>query len=163
MAAPVRRVAGGCPDPLEPDSDGDTLLDGDEVASGTNPCNPDSDGDGIPDNTDPFPLDPGGTSGFIEDALRGFCDLIAGFDLSLIDANNDNARAGRQNAMCNKVNAAANAVAAENYQGAVEQVGSLLAKLDGDPHPADWMVNSEERNDFRSELETMLVLLQYLQ
>ena len=107
---------GGCPDPLVFDSDGDTLSDGDEVALGTNPCETDSDGDGVPDNTDPLPTEPGVTSGFIEDALRGFCDDITDFDLALIDGKNDNARAGRQNAMCNKVNAAANAVAAENYQ-----------------------------------------------
>ena len=38
-------------DPNEPDSDGDTLLDGFEVhASQTDPTIPDSDGDGIPDN-----------------------------------------------------------------------------------------------------------------
>jgi transglutaminase-like putative cysteine protease len=38
----------------DPDSDGDTLLDGDEIANGTDPADPDTDGDGIRDDQDPF-------------------------------------------------------------------------------------------------------------
>ncbi|MDP2959228.1 MAG: thrombospondin type 3 repeat-containing protein [Longimicrobiales bacterium] len=45
-------------DPDNPDTDGDGLNDGDEVAGGTNPNNPDTDGDGVPDGQDEFPLDP---------------------------------------------------------------------------------------------------------
>ncbi len=152
----------GCPDPLDADSDGDTLSDGDEVLMGTDTCNVDSDADTIPDDVDPFPLDPGGTTGFVESELRDLCDTISGLDLSLIEAKNDNARAGRQNAMCNKVNAAANAAAAEEYPEAIDQVESLLAKLDGDPQPKDWMVESAARDELRSALEAMVVLLQYL-
>lgn len=152
----------GCPDPLNPDSDGDTLIDGTEVTLGTNPCDADSDADGVPDNTDPLPTEPGVTSGFIEDALRGFCDLITGFDLAVIDAKNDNARRGRRNAMCNKVNAAANAVAAGDYPDAIDQLESLLQKLDGDPNPEDWMVDGDEKSGLASEIELMLTLLQLL-
>lgn len=39
-------------DPTNPDSDGDTVRDGTEVALGTNPLNPDSDGDGIGDGVE---------------------------------------------------------------------------------------------------------------
>ncbi len=152
----------GCADALDTDSDGDRLSDGDEVTLGTNPCNTDSDADGVPDNTDPLPTEPGVTSGFIEDSLRGFCDLINGFDLGVIDAKNDNARRGRRNAMCNKVNAAANAVAAEDYQDAIDQLNSLLQKLDGDPSPKDWMVGGDEKSNLVSEIELLDTLLQLL-
>ena len=37
-------------DPNNPDTDGDTINDGDEVNNGTDPTNPDTDGDGVNDN-----------------------------------------------------------------------------------------------------------------
>jgi len=43
----------------DPDADGDTLLDGDEVSRGTDPANPDTDGDGIPDDKDRYNTAPG--------------------------------------------------------------------------------------------------------
>ena len=42
-------------DPRNRDTDGDTLSDGTEAAGCTSPINPDTDGDGIPDNQDPDP------------------------------------------------------------------------------------------------------------
>jgi hypothetical protein len=39
-------------DPFSTDTDGDGLLDGEEEAAGTDPLDPDSDGDGIPDGED---------------------------------------------------------------------------------------------------------------
>jgi hypothetical protein len=47
-------------DPCNPDSDGDTIPDGDEVAQGTDPNKADTDGDGVPDGMDLCPLDNGG-------------------------------------------------------------------------------------------------------
>ncbi len=44
--------------PIAFDSDKDNLSDGQEVQRGSNPNNPDTDGDGIPDNVDPDPLNP---------------------------------------------------------------------------------------------------------
>jgi len=46
----------------DPDSDGDTLLDGIELDGGTDPANPDTDGDGIPDNLDNENTHPGETN-----------------------------------------------------------------------------------------------------
>jgi len=74
----------GCPDPLNPDSDGDMLSDGEEVSLGTDPCNCDTDGDGIPDNLDPFPTDPSGTSGYIEEQLRALASYISNLELARI-------------------------------------------------------------------------------
>ncbi|MEE8155544.1 MAG: SBBP repeat-containing protein [Phycisphaerales bacterium] len=156
----------GCPDPLNPDSDGDNILDGVEVDTGTDPCNPDTDNDGIPDDIDPFPLDPGGTPGFIELELRDLAVFVDALDpdleLGLIDAPNDNAAKGRRNAMSNKLTSAANAVAAGGVDGAIDQLLSLLAKLDGNPQPKDWMTESDERDVLVLEIGTLIILLEFL-
>ena len=92
--------------------------------------------------------------------LHGFCGTTSGSDLSVIDAKNDNARSGRQNAMCNKTNAAANTVAAEDFPDAVDQLNSLREKLDGDPSVKDWMVDGDEKSNLAIKVELMTELLE---
>ncbi len=75
------------------DSDGDGLLDGDEIALGTNPDDPDSDDDGLPDGTevhgtnatDPLDADSDddGLLDGVEDANRN-----GAFDMGETDPNN---------------------------------------------------------------------------
>lgn len=139
----------GCPDPLNADSDGDTLSDGAEVGLGTDSCSTDTDGDGVADDIDDRPLEPGVSSGFIEEVLRTLCAHVDQTPLAEFDAPNDNARRGRRNAMCNKLNAAAKALADEEWQSAYNQLESLLAKLDGDALPPDWMVPGGARDAVR--------------
>ncbi len=141
----------GCPSPLVADSDGDGLADGAEVDLGTDPCNVDTDGDQVPDNIDDMPTEPGVSSGFIEAELRDLCAFINGLELSLFDAPNNNARKGRRNALCNKLNAAANAVAAGDFQDGFDQLTSVLAKLDDAPSPKDWMVTGTTEKGMVSE------------
>ncbi len=133
----------GCPDPTDADSDGDTIADGAEVdvSLGTDPCNADTDGDTVPDNIDDVPTVPGVTSGFIEEDLRGLCESVHGLGLENFAAPNDNARKGRRNAMCNKLNAAATSVSEGDFQSALDQLQSLLDKLDDEDLPPDWMVH----------------------
>ena len=100
--------------------------------------------------------------GFIETALRNLCANVQLFPLSVIDARNNNARAGRRNAMCNKLSAGANATAAGNFQDAIDQLVSLGQKLDGNPQPKDWMVESAERDSLVTGIGNMIVLLQFL-
>lgn len=154
----------GCPDPLNPDSDDDNIVDGVEVDTGTDPCNPDTDNDGIPDDLDPFPLDPGGTPDSVELELRDLAVFVDALDLELglIDAPNNNAAKGRRNAMSNKLTSAANAVAAGDIDSAIDQLLSLLAKLDGDPQPKDWMTESPERDALVLEIEILIILLEFL-
>jgi hypothetical protein len=159
----------GCPNPLDADSDNDGILDGDEVDDAvgaveqTDPCNADTDGDTIPDGIDPLPTDPTGTEGAIAADLRALCDYVAGLDLSRILAPNNNAAKGRRNAMCNKLNAAANAVSASNAEGAISQLESLQQKLDELPSPKDWMVpGTSEIAAIRAWIDSNLVLLAYL-
>ncbi len=132
----------GCTDPLNPDTDGDTLCDGAETLAATNPCQADTDGDGLLDHIDPAPLVPATTSSAIENGLRALANYIRGLDLSLVSAPNDNAARGRRNALANKVDAAANAVA--NGDPALPLLDSVLKRMDGDASPPDWMLPSYE-------------------
>lgn len=147
-------------DPLNPDSDGDGVSDGDEVnGSGTNPNNPDSDGDGVGDAEDPLPNDPGVTSGYTEDWLRMISGDALAYDLSLIDAKNNNAAKGRRNALSNKLNSAANTISTGNYEDALESLTSLLQKLDDVDSPKDWMLPSPEKTQLRSDVEQLIYLI----
>lgn len=149
----------GCPSPLDPDSDNDGLLDGAEVALGTSPCNPDTDGDGVNDSQDPTPLVPGVPGSYIENALRNQSGTVLNLSLSLFDAPNNNARAGRRNAMSNKLTSAANKVASGDRFGAIDDLTSLLQKLDGDPSPPDWMVDGTAKDALRDEILLLIALL----
>ena len=73
-------------DPCNPDTDGDTINDGDEVTNGTNPNDSDSDGDGCDDNIDSDPVDSGPDAD--EDGVPSGCDICEGGDDSL-DADGD--------------------------------------------------------------------------
>jgi len=152
----------GCPDPLNPDSDGDTLSDGAEVALGTSPCDADSDADGIPDNVDPLPLDPEGTPEYLETYLRSLGEFVLSVPLPEFDAPNQNAAGGRQNAMSNKVMAAANAIRGEDFEDAIDELSSLLGKLDGEPDPPDWMHPGTARDDIREAIEDAIAILFFM-
>ena len=133
----------GCPNPAPggADSEGDTLSDGAEVTLGTDPCSTDTDGDTIADNIDDLPLIPGVTSGFIESDLRALCAMVKGLGLENFSAPNNNARKGRRNAICNKLNSAAKAVSHGDFQGAHDQFVSLFQKFDDENQTPDWMVH----------------------
>ena len=149
-------------DPLNPDSDGDGLSDGDEVDLGSDPNDADSDDDGVLDGNDPLPTDPGVTSGYIEDELRDLCATVQTFPLSEILAKNNNAAKGRRNAICNKLNAAANAMADGDYQEAEDVLTSLLQKLDDNPNPRDWMNPGALRDTLASEIVQLIALIDLL-
>jgi hypothetical protein len=139
-------------DPLNPDTDGDGLTDGAEVAMGTNPRSADTDGDGVGDAIDPLPLVPGVTSGFIEDELRRLGNAVLGYELSLFDARNDNARQGRRNALGNKLSSAANDVAGGRLADALSTLDSVLDKLDDLASPPDWMNTGDAKTALRNDL-----------
>lgn len=151
-------MGSGCPNPVIADSDADTLLDGAEVAAGTNPCNPDSDGDGLTDDIDPTPTEPGATSGFLEDFSRALAVEIQALDLELFNGPNSKANRGRRNALANRAMDAANAIAAGDIDGAIDSLMSLLAKIDGQSPPPDWM--DEAPQDTALGVELLIALLQ---
>lgn len=153
---------GGCPSPLDPDSDNDGLSDGAEVTLGTSLCNEDTDGDGVNDAQDPTPLVPGVPASWIESRLRADATGVMGLSLSVFDAPNNNARAGRRNAISNKLTSAANNLASGDIFSALDELSSLLQKLDGDPSPTDWMVEGPDKEALYADVLQLIFLLNYL-
>lgn len=83
-------------DPNDPDSDNDTLLDGDEVERGTDPLHPDTDGDEVPDGdevergTDPLNPDTDG------DGLEDGVEIRIGTDPLNPDTDGDGLNDGAE-------------------------------------------------------------------
>jgi len=173
----VHTAVNGCPNPLNPDSDGDTITDGDEVAGGTNPCSADTDGDGVADNVDPQPTQPGVTTGFLEDEARDLAEDILALDLNLnlFSGPNSNANKGLRNSLANRAVEAANKIAAaaeaaavpndalhdQLIQEAIDELSSLLDKIDGQSPPPDWMNPSTEKSDLADRVSLLISLLQF--
>jgi len=156
-------LGSGCPDPTNPDSDGDTLSDGDEVAGGTNPCNADSDGDGVGDAQDPTPTNPGVPASYIEDALQAAAASVCAYDLSLFKGITQNVRAARRNVLCHRLLGVAKLVSKGHYGAARLILTKMLDnRFDGEPHPADWMVDSPEKNWLMNEIALIISLLELL-
>jgi len=159
----VQMADGGtCPDPLDADSDSDNLLDGEEVILGTNTCSSDTDGDNVPDDVDPLPTEPGVSSGYLEDELRYMAEDTLLLDLSLFSGPNNNANKGRRNSLSNRSNSAANAVADNDYQKAIDTLSSMLQKVDGEDVPPDWMEDSTEKNGLANQIRDLIDLIEYM-
>jgi hypothetical protein len=155
-------MGGSCPSPIDSDSDNDGLSDGAETLTvGTSPCDSDSDDDQVPDNLDPLPIQPGVTSGFIEDEARETADNILALNLGAFNGPNNNANSGRRTALANKATAAANLIAAGDYDGAISALSSLLEKIDDQSPPPDWMSSSSEKTALADEVEFMIYLLTF--
>ncbi len=160
-------VNGGllCLSPLNPDSDGDSVSDGDEQLLMTNPCDADTDGDGLPDNLDPLPLDPGGNESEIEQDIRDIATTIELLPLDEINAKNEKAAAGRQNALCSKLNKAAKEAAEGDFAKAIDRLEKVLDKINGDPRK-QWLVDDEPgettKADIIEAIEFQILVLTFL-
>ena len=147
------------------DADGDGVDDDvDNCPDTANAAQLDTDGDMVDDNVDDLPTTPGVTSGFIEDDLRALCDFVKDLALENFDAPNNNARRGRRNAMCNKLNSAANKVAQGNFASAHDKLQSLLQKVDDENQPPDWMVHvgmedPSNKDVVRDDVSLMIFLI----
>jgi hypothetical protein len=166
----LAEVETGCTNPVDdPDSDDDGWTDGYEVLGadpdddsddpGTNPCNPDSDNDGLIDSVDPTPLEPGATGEFLEEMSRDLAAFIRDMDPGLFNGPNNNANKGRRNSLANRAADAANFIAEADIEGAIEKSESLLAKIDGENPPPDWMDDCDAKTALAEEVNLLIALL----
>lgn len=153
-------MGSGCPSPLDEDSDDDTLLDAEEIDAMTNPCNPDTDGDGLSDAVDPTPLDAGAPNSFLEEAALAVMTTIGALDLTLFTGPNERANRGRQTALGNRAMEAAIAIAGGDIAGAISELTDLLAKVDGQSPPPDWLEASPAQAALAEEVELLIALLE---
>ena len=151
----------GCTDPLETDSDGDGLTDGDEVMNiGTDPCEADTDGDGVDDATDPLPLDPGVTNDFTVELAIDLATAVGALPLQDIIAPNDNARKGRRNSLSNRIRNASKALLAEDDAAALDLLEGVLARMDGQAPPSDWIEVSDATVEIVADVELLISLVE---
>jgi hypothetical protein len=87
-------------------------------------------------------------------------DPVLNLELPLFDAPNNNAKAGRRNAISSKLMSAANKVAIGDNFGAIDELTSLLQKLDGNASPPDWMVDGPEKDALYDDIQLMIALLE---
>ncbi len=80
--------------------------------------------------------------------------------MGLFNGPNDNANRGRRNALANRATDAANAIAAGDLQGAIDELTSLLEKIDGQSPPPDWMHDSTEKTALADDVELLISLLE---
>ncbi len=151
-----------CPDPENQDSDGEGLTDGDEVTLGTDPCSVDTDGDGITDAEDQLPLDPGVPAGQLEEDLRELARYIRSLDCSLFEGRRPAGRCARKIGLAARLHIAAKMVSKGNLQAAESSLNRVLARVDGEPYPRDWMVESVEKDGIGEIVSLYIDLLQYL-
>jgi hypothetical protein len=59
----------------------------------------------------------------------------------------------------NRATDAANDIANDDYSGAVEHLESLLAKIDDESPPPDWMNESATKTDLATEVSLFITLL----
>ena len=72
----------------------------------------------------------------------------------------EDANKGRRGALANRATEAGNLVADGDIQDAIDKLNSLLAKIDGDPSPPDWMEDSPEKAALAEEVTLLISLLE---
>jgi hypothetical protein len=161
----VQLAVGNCPDPLDADSDDDGLLDGEELnVVMTHVCDQDTDGDGLPDGDDDLPLEPGASQDFIVNRIRDvLAVMIADSNVESFDGKNDHQRESRQKHMVKMAEKAAKELSKGHADKALRELNDLLERVDNEPDPDDWMVESQDRSDIADEVALLIDLIQYLE
>ncbi|MCZ6601880.1 MAG: SBBP repeat-containing protein [Planctomycetota bacterium] len=116
----------------------------------------DTDGDGVPDLLDPDPLVAGETLATLEGAAILLADQVRAVDLSLFDAPNANAAAGRRDSLARRMENAGKAAAAGDLEDALELLEEVLARIDGTEFPVDWTEPSPETSSLASQIRLLI-------
>lgn len=99
------------------------------------------------------------TTGLLEDLANDLAERIRLLDLSLFNGPNSKANSGRRNALANRAEDAAAAIALGDIQSALDLLNSLLDKVDDQAPPADWISPSTEKTNLAAEVQRVIDLL----
>ena len=147
-------------DACDADSDDDSLPDGAEIAGGTNPTSGDTDNDGLPDATDPEPTDPASSIDEIAEDVRDAAAGVLDIPEGEFDAPNANAQRGRRNALANRLQAAAGQIEDGNLEEALAILRHVRELLDGDGSPPDVMDDGPAKDALRAEVDALIALVE---
>jgi hypothetical protein len=142
------------------DSDDDTLPDGAEIAAGTSPVDGDTDGDGLSDATDPDPLVPESSIDELAGDVRDAANGVLELPEVEFDAPNSHAQRGRRNALANRLQAAANEIEAGDLEEALAILRHVVELLDGDSSPPDMMEDGPAKEAPRAAIEALIAQLE---
>jgi hypothetical protein len=145
------------------DSDGDGLFDDEEYADyGTDPLEADTDGDGVLDGDDPLPLEPGVDLDWLAAAADDLAMMLDGLDLGLIDAPNGNAAANRRDNLASHADLAADRFEGGQVSSAIAQLETILDRVDGAKKPKDWLLPGDEADAIAEQVLVLLELADLL-
>lgn len=147
-------------DPCDRDSDDDTLTDGSELAAGTSPVAADTDGDGLGDGVDPAPLIPAMTVDGLADTVRATANGVLEIPEAAFTGPNAHAERGRRNALANRLQAAANHIADGDLAEALAILRHVRELLDGLSSPPDVMEDGAAKDDLRDEIDALIAALE---
>lgn len=84
---------------------------------------------------------------------------IQALDLSVFRGPNNKANSGLRKSLANRAIKAANAIASDDIEDAIDALDSLLNKIDGQAPPPDWMDDSQEKTDVAITVADLIVQL----
>jgi hypothetical protein len=99
------------------------------------------------------------TGSWIESVLRDESSYVEGLGLHLFEGPTNPARAGRRLALSHALTVAANLVARGNIEAARSELWGVSVRLDGDPSPADWMLDGPEKQSLYADIQQLIYLL----
>lgn len=96
------------------------------------------------------------TPDVLQQQVRVIQTDIANFAVTSFDGPNENAQENRRGSLLNMLDNVFDAIGMEDYQGALDQLRDLLAKTDGDPQPADWIVDPDATTTVKEAVDTLI-------
>ena len=153
---------GSCPNPLNPDSDNDTISDGGEIGIGSSPCSADTDGDGLNDAVDPFPTTPGLPANYVANLTQATAGGVLTLSTEEFLGPNLNAKLARRTILAAELLLASLLIENGNYDAAAALLTIVEKRIDGQSPPADWMGSGSAKSTLHTDVETLQILVDFL-
>ena len=91
--------------------------------------------------------------------MRDVASNINGLDLDLFTGRNDRSQRARRNILASHVRRATKFVTRDKPDAALIFLNLALRRVDGDPSPRDWMIDSMEKDAVRQDIELLMALI----